>query len=143
MAVFGYDQMIVHAVGAGNLELSQFLPLVADALLSALDLLAAACDIFARHCVAGIEADPDRCQAHIQSGTATLTALVERIGYHAATELAAAAAQTGKSVRELVLERKLMAAEEFDQCVAPEQVMRLGRAELRLSDPHAGQGHEI
>lgn len=143
IAVFGYDQMIVQAVAAGNLELSQFLPLVADALLSALDLLTAACDIFTRHCVVGIEADPDRCQAHIHSGTATLTALVERIGYHTATELATAAAQTGKSVRELVLDRKLMTAAEFDQCVASEQVMRLGRAELRLSDPHAGQGHEI
>ena len=69
IAVMGHDQMIVQAVGGGNLELSQFLPLVADSLLTSLDLLTNACDIFARHCVAGIEADarslpPQRPQQH-------------------------------------------------------------------------------
>ena len=62
IAVMGYDQMIVQAVGGGNLELSQFLPLVADSLLTSLDLLTKACDIFARLCVAGIEADEHRCR---------------------------------------------------------------------------------
>ncbi len=80
----GHDQMIVQAVGGGNLELSQFLPLVADSLLTSLDLLAAACDIFARHCVDGIEADEHRCRRHTHDSTTLLTALVERIGYDAA-----------------------------------------------------------
>ena len=62
IAVTGYDLMILQAVGGGNLELSQFLPLVADSLLSSLDLLSNACDVFARHCVAGIEADENRCR---------------------------------------------------------------------------------
>jgi aspartate ammonia-lyase len=55
--VAGHDQAIVQAVSLGNLELSQFLPLVADSLLTSLDLLANACDIFARLCVEGIEAE--------------------------------------------------------------------------------------
>ena len=84
IAVMGYDQMIVQAVGGGNLELSQFLPLVADSLLSRLDLLTNACDIFARHCVAGIEADEERCRANVHNSTALLTALIDRIGYEAA-----------------------------------------------------------
>ena len=53
IAVMGHDQMILQAVGGGNLELSQFLPLVADSLLTSIDLLTDACDIFARHCVVG------------------------------------------------------------------------------------------
>ena len=45
MAVMGHDQVIVQACAAGNLELSQFLPLVADSLLVSLDLLTAASDV--------------------------------------------------------------------------------------------------
>ena len=84
MAVMGHDQMIVQAVGGGNLELSQFLPLAADSLLTAIDLLTGACGIFARHCVAGIEADEERCRENVHNSTALLTALVDRIGYEAA-----------------------------------------------------------
>jgi aspartate ammonia-lyase len=143
IAVMGHDQMILHAVGAGNLELSQFLPLVADSLLTSLDLLAAACDMFARFCIAGIEADVERCEQHVHSGTATLTALVEHVGYHAATELATAARESGKSIRQLVIERNLMDAAKFDELMSSEQVMRLGRNEVRLPDPHAVRVHEI
>jgi aspartate ammonia-lyase len=143
IAVMGYDQMILHAVGAGNLELSQFLPLAADSLLTSLDLLSAACDMFARLCIAGIEADTERCEQHVHSGTATLTALVEHVGYHTATELAAAARESGKSIRQLVIERNLMDAAKFDEIMSCEQVMRLGRNEVRLADPHAARVHEI
>ncbi len=86
IAVMGYDLMIAQAVAGGNLELSQFLPLAADSLLCSLDLLTNACDIFARHCVAGIEAESDRCRRNVHGSTAVLTALVERIGYEAAEQ---------------------------------------------------------
>ena len=68
---------------AGNLELNQFLPLVADSLLTSLDLLTGACDIFARLCVAGIEADEEQCRWHVAGSTATVTALVDKHRLHA------------------------------------------------------------
>ncbi|MCL4193155.1 MAG: aspartate ammonia-lyase [Thermoguttaceae bacterium] len=126
MAVTGHDLVVVQAVNAGNLELSQFLPLVADSLLTAIDLLARACDIFRRLCVAGIEANAQRCLGQVHGSTATVTALVERIGYEKATELALASRTEGRSVREVVIERGLLSADEFDELVSPEQVTRLG-----------------
>ncbi len=126
IAVMGHDQMIVQAIGGGNLELSQFLPLAADSLLTSLDLLTNACDIFARHCVTGIEADAARCRANVQNSTAVLTALVDKIGYEAAEQLAQEAANGGRNVRELVVERGIMTAEEFEQLTSSEQVTRLG-----------------
>jgi aspartate ammonia-lyase len=126
IAVFGHDQMICQAVGGGNLELSQFLPLVADSLLTALDLLTGACDILARLCVVGIEPRRDRCNCQVANSTATLTALVERIGHEAADELARASEQSGRGVRELAVERGLLTAAEFDELTQPERVMRLG-----------------
>ena len=126
IAVMGHDQMIVQAIGGGNLELSQFLPLAADSLLTSLDLLTNACDIFARHCVTVIEADAARCRANVQNSTAVLTALVDKIGYEAAEQLAQEAANGGRNVRELVVERGIMTAEEFEQLTSSEQVTRLG-----------------
>jgi aspartate ammonia-lyase len=136
IAVMGHDQMILQAVGGGTLELSQFLPLVADSLLTSLDLLIGACDIFARHCVSGIEADAHRCHRNIHNSTATLTALVDKIGYDRAEQLAAevAASHCGQlNIRQLVIDRGLLTAVEFDELISPERVMKLG------SEPPTGQ----
>ncbi len=126
IAVLGHDQMIVQAIGGGNLELSQFLPLVADSLLTSLDLLTNACDIFAKHCVTGIEADAERCRANVHNSTAALTALVDKIGYEAAEQLAREAANSGRNIRELVVQRGMLTAEEFDELTSPERICRLG-----------------
>jgi aspartate ammonia-lyase len=126
MAVMGYDLMITQAVGAGNLELSQYLPLVADSLLASLDLLTSACDVFARLCVAGIEVNRENCLRHVHNATATITALVDHLGHEEADRLVAAARADGKSIRQLVLDRRLMSEEEFDQLVSAERAMALG-----------------
>jgi aspartate ammonia-lyase len=129
IAVMGYDQMIVQAVALGNLELSQFLPLAADSLLNSLDLLGNACDIFARHCIAGIEADEHRCRNNIHNSTALLTALIDKIGYDAAERIAhEVGGNPGEQldVRRLVIDRGLMTAEEFDEMTSPDRVTKLG-----------------
>jgi aspartate ammonia-lyase len=132
IAVFGYDQMIVQAVGGGNLELSQFLPLAADSLLTEIDLMAAACEIFTRHCVLGIEADLARCRRNIHNSTAILTALVDRIGYDQVEQLAQEVAESHcgqRNIRQLVVDHGLLTAEEFDQLTSPEHVTRLGSSQ--------------
>ena len=126
IAVMGYDLMITQAVAGGNLELSQFLPLVADSLLTSLDLLSAACRLLARLCVSGIEPDLARCQQHVHNSTATITALVDHIGHRAAERLAIDARGSSKSIRELAIERGLLRAEEFDELVSAEHAMQLG-----------------
>ena len=126
MVVMGNDQMIAQACAMGNLELNPFLPLVADALLGSLSLLTGACNIFRRYCVEGLAADEKRCRQHVESATAIVTALVEVIGYQTAQDVAAAAAAEGKSVREIVLQCKLMSPQRFDELISAEAVTRLG-----------------
>jgi aspartate ammonia-lyase len=126
MAVMANDQAITMACSLGNLELNAFLPLVADALLGSLDLLRRACGIFYSLCVVGIEPNEERCRRQIEGATATVTALVERIGYYAAQEVAQAAQTEGRSVRDIVVERGLLSGEEFDGLISPESVNRLG-----------------
>jgi aspartate ammonia-lyase len=120
------DQAIAQACGMGNLELNAFLPLVADALLTNLDLLRNACRIFREHCIAGIEADESRCRAHVEGATASVTALVERIGYEKAQTVAARALVEKKGIRQVAIEMGLLSPEEFDQLISPENVARLG-----------------
>ncbi len=124
--VMANDQAIAQAASLGSLELNAFVPLIADCLLESLQLLTAACSIFRRLCVEGIEADRDRCSAQVRSATAAVTALVERIGYPAAQQIALDAGRSGRSVREVVIEQGILTGEEFDKLISPENVTRLG-----------------
>ena len=126
LAIAAHDQALMAACSLGNLELNQFLPLVADSLLTSLDLARNACRIFHRHCVSGITADAQRCRAAVDTATATVTALVDHIGYAGAEVVAHAAQAEGKSIRQIVLERGLLTEAQFEQAVSPEAVTRLG-----------------
>ena len=126
MAVMAYDQAITFAVSLGNLELNAFLPLIADSLLASLDLLTNSCSILRRLCVAGLEADEERCRRNVDGATATLTALIDMIGYQAAQEIAAEAKASGKGIRAIVLDHGLLDAEDFDELVSAENVTKLG-----------------
>jgi aspartate ammonia-lyase len=126
MQVMANDLAIGLAVSSGSLELNPFLPLVADALLGSLGLLAAAASILARECVAGIVANRRQCHAHVHDGTAALTALVERIGHAASNELARAVAAGEGTLRDLVVRRGLLSVEEYQHLTSPGRVNQLG-----------------
>ncbi|MEP0846520.1 MAG: aspartate ammonia-lyase [Phycisphaerae bacterium] len=121
-----YDQAVTNACSLGNLELNPFLPLVADALLGSLSLLTNACDVFRRLCVDGIEADQAACRRHVEGATATLTALVGRIGYERAQTVGRQSRRDGRTIRETAIALGFLTAAEFDELVSPEAVCRLG-----------------
>lgn len=130
MLVMGHDAVIGQACAAGNLELNAFLPLIADCLLTSLDLLTNACGML-RRCVDGIEADEARCAAHVNASTASVTALVPALGYEKACAIAQRAAATKRTIRQAVIEDGVLTAEQFDALVTPEAVCRLGSADAR------------
>lgn len=127
-----HDQAIGTACSLGNLELNAFLPLVAHALLTSLDLLTNASDVFRRLCVEGIEADEVRCRQHVENATAAVTALVEVIGYDQAQIVASRARAEAKSLRDIVTETGILTGEQFDQLITPEAVTRLGSPDKRV-----------
>ncbi len=126
IATTGYDQMILQAAGMGNLELNPFLPLIAEALLSEIDVLARACRIFTSLCVDGITANRERCRQYVDTATAAATALVEVVGYEAAQRVAARAEREGRPIRHIILEETPLTEADFEALVAPERVTRLG-----------------
>ena len=126
LMVAGYDATIATACGLGSLELNAFLPLVADCLLRSLSLLAHSCEILRRFCVEGIEADEERCAAHVRASSAAATALVPEIGYDAACQVVRAAQERGTTIRDVVVADGILSAEQYAELLTAEAVCRLG-----------------
>lgn len=126
MLVMGYDHALSMACASGSLELNPFMPLIAHCLLSSCSALERAAEMLALRCVTGIEADEARCRAHVEGSTAAATALIPAIGYSRASEVARRAAETGKSIRAIVIAEGIMDESAFNELIAPEAVCRLG-----------------
>jgi aspartate ammonia-lyase len=122
----GRDQALTIAASMGSLELNPFLPLVAHCLLENFDVLSNACGIFRSHCVAGIEADAAMCRRHVESATASATALVPLIGYARAAELVELARAQGTGLKDTAVGKGFVTVEQFEACTSAEAVCRLG-----------------
>jgi fumarate hydratase class II len=115
--VMGNDAAVAFAGSQGNFELNVYLPVMARNLLESTRLLANVTRLFAERAVAGIEADVDRCRAYAESSPSLGTSLNPYIGYEAAAEVVKESIKTGRSVRDIVVERGLLSEEELDRAL--------------------------
>ncbi len=122
----GNDQVITHACSSGNLELNQFMPLIAHALLENITILKNACSILVAKCVSGISANKKNCQHHVENSTAIITALIPQIGYNKASEIIKIAKERNISVKESAIQSGLISQTEFNELTSAEVVCRLG-----------------
>ncbi len=125
MMIFGLDASLTFACASGSLELNPFLPLVSACLLDSIDLLTRSCIILDRFCVSGIDANEEQCRKQVRSATATATALLPALGYECVCRITARARSENRSVREIVLDEKLMTPEQFEKLISPEAVCGL------------------
>jgi fumarate hydratase class II len=84
------------------------MPMMVHNLLESVRLLASAARVFAERCVAGIEANADRCAELIEQSLAMCTSLAPLIGYDQAAAIAKEAFASGKTVREIALKNKVL-----------------------------------
>jgi len=126
MLVFGYDATLGFACASGSLELNPFMPLIALCLLESLTLMERSCRILREFCVEGVEADEEGCKKQLERSTVVATALIPVIGYDKACTVLKQAEETGKSIRQIVVESGLMTGAEVDQAISPEAVCKLG-----------------
>jgi fumarate hydratase class II len=112
--VIGNDAAVAFGGSQGNFELNVYLPVIARNLLESIRLLANVVRLVADRCVAGIEADEERCRAYAESSPSLGTSLNPYIGYEAAADVVKESIKTGRSVREIVTERGLVSEEELD-----------------------------
>ena len=124
--VIGNDATVTFAGAGGAFELSVAMPVMARNVLESVRLLAAASRVLADRCVAGIEADVERCRRYAESSPALVTALNPHIGYEAAVAVVRQAAAEGRTLRQVVLERGLMAEADLDRVLDVEAMTRGG-----------------
>ena len=114
-AVIGNDESILWAAQAGQLDLNVMMPLIACKLPESMTILTNAVDLFARFCIEGLKADPDRCKAYAESSAAVVTALNPIIGYAKAAEIVKQSFAENKTIREILLEEKLVDRKKIDE----------------------------
>ena len=118
--VIGNDVTVSFAAEAGQLQLNAFEPIIAHSLFKSVTHLRNGCLTLAERCVNGITANRDRLRYLVEQSIGVVTALNPYIGYANATEVAQEALATGKSVYELVLEKKLLPKDQLDAILRPQ-----------------------
>lgn len=106
--VMGYDQAIALAAQAGQLELNVMMPLIAYNLIHSIEILGSTIAALTTNCIQGIMANEERCLAYAEGSLALVTALNPHIGYLNAAAVAKESLATGKSLRQIVLEKGLI-----------------------------------
>ncbi len=118
--VFGNDVAMTFAAEAGQLQLNVMEPVIAQALFESISLLTNGCRNLLDKCVVGITANADVCHHYVMNSIGIVTYLNPIIGHHEGDIVGKICAKTGKSVKEVVLERQLMTESEIDAILSVE-----------------------
>lgn len=123
--VLGNDHTIVLCGAAGGqFQLNIMMPVMADAILESVRLLANATDAFTSLCLAEMQPDAEACQASVERSLAIATPLTPHIGYDRAAALAKEAFTTGKTIRELCREKGLLPESQLNDALDPWQMTK-------------------
>ncbi|MDT3380633.1 class II fumarate hydratase [Labrys neptuniae] len=116
--VFGNQSTVTFAGSQGHLELNVFKPVIADAVLQSVRLLADATNSFTDHCVSGIEADTSRISDLVARSLMLVTALTPVIGYDKAAYIAKTAHRNGTTLLQEILAAKIMDERAFESAMS-------------------------
>ena len=127
--MIGNDAAVAFAGSQGDFELNVMLPVMARNLLESIRLLTAASRLLADRCVAGIEANVEVCLAYAEGSPSIVTPLNRHLGYDEAAAIAKHALASGRTIRDVVVERGHVASgtiteEQFDEAL---DVLRMTR----------------
>jgi aspartate ammonia-lyase len=122
--VLGNDNTISFAAEGGQLQLNVMEPVIAQSMFESIEILSNACVNLRDKCVDGITVNKEVCEAYVFNSIGIVTYLNPYIGHHEGDIVGKICAETGKNVREVVLERGLLTAEELDDILSVENFMR-------------------
>ncbi len=129
--VIGNDITIAFAAEAGQLQLNVMEPVIAQSLFESIKLLYKACTTLADKCISGITANPVLTEQMVLNSVGLITYLNPYIGHRMGDVIGQEAIKTGKSIRELILEKELLSEEELDRILSIENLMHpVYKAEL-------------
>jgi len=117
-AVIGNDTTVTVAAQAGQFELNVMLPVMLKAVLDSTDMLTNFLPIFSANLIDGLTADKKKLQTNIEKSPVIVTLLTPKIGYQKSAELFKESMKTGKTIRELVISKKLMTKKQVDSLLS-------------------------
>ncbi len=121
--VLGHDATVAMAAQAGQMELNVMMPVLAYNLNQEITLLTNMLRAFKEKCVSGVKADEVRCRSYADQSTQVATALNPVIGYEKAAEVVKASLKEGKTVRQVVLEKKILTDEQYDKAIKLDKIV--------------------
>src|SRR5262245_31303606 len=126
--VIGNDLAITIGGQSGNFELNVMMPVMTHNLLESIRLLAASANNFADRCISGIQADEARCAEMIEKSLAMCTALAPEIVYDASSAIAKESYATGRTVREVALQKNILPVARLNEILDPARMTMPGIA---------------
>ena len=124
--VMGNDVSVAMAAQAGQFELNVMLPGMLKCMLDSTDMLKNFLPVFAANLIEGIKANKSQLESYIEKSPVLVTLLNPYIGYLKAAEIYKESLKTGKSVKELVLEKQLMSKEQLEKALSKDNILGLG-----------------
>ena len=124
--VIGNDQTITLAGAAGGqFQLNIMMPVMGHTVLESIELLASVVNAFVEFCVTEMEANVQQCEAAVEQSLSMVTSLNPYIGYEMASKLAKEAFSSGKTIRELCIEKEIL----------PEETLNVALDPMRMTEP--------
>ena len=112
--VIGNDVAVTFSGTNGNFELNTMLPVMAHNVLESIELLTNAIKAFNEKLLIGLEPNTEKMESNTQKNPILVTALVPKLGYDTAAEIAKESMSTNKTIKEVLLERELLSESEID-----------------------------
>lgn len=113
--VMGNDLTVMMAGQAGQLELNVMMPIIAYNLFQSMDIIINAVNAFVDKCLVGVQANREKATGWLAKNAILVTALNPVIGYQKGAEVAKEAMATNRTVREVVVEKGYLSADETDR----------------------------
>ena len=120
--VIGNDHVVTMASEAGQLQLNVMEPVIAQAIFESINLLVNACDTLRLRCVEGITANEAVCRGYVENSIGIVTYFNDVIGHHLGDVVGKRAADEGKTVREVIHDMQLLAQDEVERILSPENL---------------------
>jgi fumarate hydratase class II len=125
--VMGNDQTItISGAAGGNFQLNIMMPVMGLTTLESIQLMSNCVNAFVEFCMDGLEPNPETCEAAVEQSLSMSTSLNPLIGYEKAAKLTKEAFATGKTIRQLCQEQKLL----------PEATLQEALDPFRMTEPH-------
>ena len=121
--VIGNDTAITFAAANGNFELNTMLPVMAHNLLESIEILTTSTKVFGEKLIKGLEPNEEKLDDNIQKNSILVTALVPKLGYDTAAEVAKEAMANDKTIKEVLLEKELLLEAEIDELLDIEKLI--------------------